>query len=67
MLDAVVADPAGTLLALDFDGTLAHVVDDPSTAYAHSHAVDALARGLPRGVPVESEYLTLCGHDSSRT
>jgi len=40
----VVADPAGTLLALDFDGTLAHMVDDPSTAFAHAHAVDALAR-----------------------
>lgn len=44
MLGAVVADPAGTLLALDFDGTLAHVVDDPSTAFAHAHAVEALAR-----------------------
>ena len=43
-LDAVVSDPTGTLLALDFDGTLAHVVDDPATAFAHAHAVDALAR-----------------------
>ncbi len=43
-VDAVVADPAGTLLALDFDGTLAHVVDDPSMAFAHAHAIDALAR-----------------------
>lgn len=43
-VDAVVADPSGTLLALDFDGTLAHVVDDPETAFAHAHAVDALAR-----------------------
>lgn len=41
---AVVADPSGTLLALDFDGTLAHVVDDPTLAFAHTHAVDALAR-----------------------
>ncbi len=40
----MVADPGGTLLALDFDGTLAHVVDDPATAFAHAHAVDALAR-----------------------
>jgi trehalose 6-phosphate phosphatase len=40
----VVADPSGTLLALDFDGTLAHVVDDPELAFAHTHAVDALAR-----------------------
>ncbi len=44
MVDPVAADPAGTLLALDFDGTLAHVVDDPTTAFAHAHAVDALAR-----------------------
>lgn len=41
---AVLADPSGTLLALDFDGTLAHVVDDPDLAFAHTHAVDALAR-----------------------
>ena len=40
----MVSDPTGTLLALDFDGTLAHVVDDPATAFAHAHAVDALAR-----------------------
>lgn len=43
-LDAVVADPSGTLLALDFDGTLAHVVADPATAFAHSQAVDSLGR-----------------------
>lgn len=43
-VDAVVADPSGTLLALDFDGTLAHVVDDPEMAFAHAHAVDSLAR-----------------------
>ena len=43
-LALVVADPGGTLLALDFDGTLAHIVDDPATAFGHAHAVDALAR-----------------------
>jgi len=43
-MDAVVSDPSGTLLSLDFDGTLAHMVDDPATAFAHEHAVDALAR-----------------------
>lgn len=37
-------DPAGTLLALDFDGTLAHIVDDPSQAFAHPDAVTALGR-----------------------
>ncbi|AWB91311.1 trehalose-phosphatase [Aeromicrobium chenweiae] len=41
---AVVADPSHTLLALDFDGTLAHIVDDPTRAYAHPRSVDALAR-----------------------
>ena len=40
----VIADPAGTLLALDFDGTLAHIVDDPAQAYAHERSVAALAR-----------------------
>lgn len=43
-IDAVVADPSGTLLALDFDGTLAHVVDDPAAAFGHAHAIEALAR-----------------------
>lgn len=42
--DAVVADPAATLLALDFDGTLAHIVDDPTQAYAQEHAIAALSR-----------------------
>jgi trehalose 6-phosphate phosphatase len=41
--EAVVNDPAGTLLALDFDGTLAHIVDDPTQAYAHENAIAALA------------------------
>ena len=40
----MIADPGGTLLALDFDGTLAHIVDDPSQAYAHERSVAALAR-----------------------
>lgn len=42
--EAVVNDPAGTLLALDFDGTLAHIVDDPTQAYAHERSVAALGR-----------------------
>lgn len=41
---AVVADPGGTLLALDFDGTLSHIVDDPTRAFAHPVSVAALAR-----------------------
>ncbi len=37
-------DPAGTLLALDFDGTLAHIVDDPTEAFAHPDSIAALGR-----------------------
>lgn len=40
----IVADPAGTLLALDFDGTLAHIVDDPAAARGHDQALQALGR-----------------------
>lgn len=39
-----VDDPAGTLLALDFDGTLAHIVDDPTAAFAHPDSIAALGR-----------------------
>ena len=46
-LALVVADPGGTLLALDFDGTLAHITDDPAAAFGHAHAVEALARLCP--------------------
>lgn len=42
--DAILADPGATLLALDFDGTLAHIVKDPAQAFAHEHSVAALAR-----------------------
>lgn len=41
---SVVADPGGTLLALDFDGTLSHIVDDPTRAFAHPGSVEALGR-----------------------
>lgn len=41
---SVVADPAGTLLALDFDGTLSHIVDDPTRAFVHPDSVEALGR-----------------------
>lgn len=41
---ALLADPSGTLLALDFDGTLSHVVADPARAFAHPESVAALAR-----------------------
>ena len=41
---ALLADPSGTLLALDFDGTLSHVVADPARAFAHPESVTALTR-----------------------
>jgi trehalose 6-phosphate phosphatase len=41
---AIIEQPSDTLLALDFDGTLAPIVDDPELAFADSAAVDALAR-----------------------
>lgn len=43
-LDAVAADPGGTLLAMDFDGTLAPIVDDPESARMHEGAAAALAQ-----------------------
>ncbi|OEU97210.1 trehalose phosphatase [Streptomyces qinglanensis] len=47
-LAAVRADPARTVLALDFDGTLAPIVGDPRDARAHPEAVPVLARLAPR-------------------
>lgn len=41
---APVDDPAGTVLALDFDGTLSHIVEDPSQAFAHPDSVAAMSR-----------------------
>ncbi|MDO4784873.1 MAG: trehalose-phosphatase [Propionibacteriaceae bacterium] len=43
-LDSVAADPGGTLLAMDFDGTLAPIVDDPESSRMHEGAAAALAR-----------------------
>ncbi len=44
-LEAVLADPARrpVLLAFDFDGTLSHLVDDPSTSAILPAGVEALA------------------------
>jgi trehalose 6-phosphate phosphatase len=46
-LAALHMDPGGALLAFDFDGTLAPIVDDPDRARAHPQAVSALARLAP--------------------
>ncbi|MEU6276755.1 trehalose-phosphatase [Streptomyces populi] len=47
-LEAILARPARTVVALDFDGTLAPIVPDPDRARAHPDAVPALAALAPR-------------------
>lgn len=42
-IEAFVENPGGTLLAFDFDGTLAPIVDDPEDSRMHEGAADALA------------------------
>jgi trehalose 6-phosphate phosphatase len=43
-LKAILRSPSQTLLASDFDGTLAPIVEDPERAYADPDAVAALGR-----------------------
>lgn len=43
-LDAILHRPAAALVALDFDGTLSPIVDNPEQAYADPNAVSALGR-----------------------
>ena len=43
-LEAIVRSPSETLVASDFDGTLAPIVEDPEQAYADPNAVAALGR-----------------------
>jgi trehalose 6-phosphate phosphatase len=40
---ALLADPARLVVGLDFDGTLAPIVDDPTSAHIHPDAPDLLA------------------------
>ncbi|WP_405960930.1 trehalose-phosphatase [Streptomyces sp. NBC_00024] len=47
-LDAILARPGRTVIALDFDGTLAPIVPDPEQARAHPDAVAALAALAPK-------------------
>lgn len=47
-LAALLARPGRAVLAFDFDGTLAPIVDDPERAVAHPGAVPALAALAPR-------------------
>ncbi|MCM2577245.1 trehalose-phosphatase [Streptomyces meridianus] len=46
-LAALLARPEDAVIALDFDGTLAPIVDDPEQARAHPGAVPALVRLAP--------------------
>ena len=48
-LAAIAADPGHALIALDFDGTLAPIVSEPSAARPHPDALPALQR-LAAGV-----------------
>jgi trehalose 6-phosphate phosphatase len=43
-LQAILTSPSDTLIATDFDGTLAPIVEDPAEAYADPSAVAALGR-----------------------
>ena len=47
--EAIVEDPAGAVIASDFDGTLSPLVEDPAMSRAADGALDALAR-LARSV-----------------
>jgi trehalose 6-phosphate phosphatase len=42
--DAIVADPGGALVALDYDGVLAPIVPDPDSAVPAPGAIEALRR-----------------------
>jgi trehalose 6-phosphate phosphatase len=46
-LAALLQNPGRVLIALDFDGTLSPIVDDPALARAHAGAIDALRRLAP--------------------
>lgn len=43
-MQAVLEQPRKTMIGVDFDGTLAPIIDDPEQAFAHPAAVAALGR-----------------------
>ncbi|MGH3387533.1 MAG: trehalose-phosphatase [Actinomadura sp.] len=47
-LAAIRKSPGEAVIALDFDGTLAPIVDDPASARAHPRAASTLARLAPQ-------------------
>lgn len=53
-LDAIVSDPAGAVIGLDFDGTLSPIVADPTRAAIHPDAPAVLVAlaGLVRSVVI---------------
>ncbi len=51
-LAALLAEPSGALVGLDFDGTLAPIVADPGAARAHPDVPAVLVRLAGRGVRV---------------
>lgn len=46
-LDAIVADPAGAVIGLDYDGTLSPIVPDPAAARVHPAVPGVLAALAP--------------------
>ena len=72
-LQAIISSPGDTVVGLDFDGTLAAIVDNPEQAYADRAAVEALGRLAERvravvvvtGRPVRTA-VRLGGFDSVR-
>ena len=44
IIEAIAQDPFGALVASDFDGTLAPIVDDPTAAHIHPDCLQAFAR-----------------------
>ncbi|MDF5757834.1 trehalose-phosphatase [Spongiactinospora sp. TRM90649] len=60
-LDAIVADPSGAVVGLDFDGTLSPIVPDPASARVHPDAPAVLAE---LGVAVKT-ILVLTGRPAA--